>query len=259
MSDGLAQITKRELQATAQSPRFWIGLICVVCVLALSAPFDTAQELNLPQRFAYWLGIAISTYFVALLVQVPVITSALGKGVSEVWASILGGFVAGPPIGLVVFVINSFVAQVDQGVLYDLIRLILICTVISVAAAGLRLVIVREPIEEEDGMASGATSVGLLKRLPPEKRGMVLTLNAQDHYVEVTTSRGRDLLLLRLGDAVEELTGLDGLRVHRSWWVNRSAVDAVRRVDGRMVLALKDGREVPVSRANEKAVKTWQL
>jgi len=57
----------------------------------------------------------------------------------------------------------------------------------------------------------------------------------------VHTSKGQDLILLRLSDAIEELAGLEGEQVHRSWWVARDGVTEVERGDGRAVLTLKSG------------------
>ena len=53
---------------------------------------------------------------------------------------------------------------------------------------------------------------------------------------------------MRLGDAIEKLDGLPGERVHRSWWVAREAVGAVRVNGRRLSLTLTNGLEVPVSR-----------
>jgi len=60
---------------------------------------------------------------------------------------------------------------------------------------------------------------------------------------------------MRLADAVDELEGLDGAQVHRSWWVARDAVRDVRRGDGRAVLSLPDGLEVPVSRTYGRVLR----
>ncbi|MEL6436669.1 MAG: LytTR family DNA-binding domain-containing protein, partial [Pseudomonadota bacterium] len=96
-----------------------------------------------------------------------------------------------------------------------------------------------------------------LKRLSPETGTVITTLQAQDHYVEVTTTRGQELVLIRLGDAQKELSGLDGMRVHRSWWVARAAIQSTARDNGRLTLILTDGRKIPVSRSNEKDVRQW--
>ncbi len=98
--------------------------------------------------------------------------------------------------------------------------------------------------------------VRFLERLPPRLRGADLhAIEAEDHYLRLHTSRGQDLILMRLGDAIEELEGLEGAQVHRSWWVARGAIQDVRRGDGRAVLTLKDGVEVPVSRTYARQLR----
>ncbi|HEY8615178.1 LytTR family DNA-binding domain-containing protein [Phenylobacterium sp.] len=88
-----------------------------------------------------------------------------------------------------------------------------------------------------------------LERLPLKLRGAeVWAVEAEDHYLRLHTSKGQDLILMRLADAVAELEGIEGMQVHRSWWVARNAIADARRGDGRATLTLKDGSEVPVSR-----------
>jgi LytTr DNA-binding domain len=88
-----------------------------------------------------------------------------------------------------------------------------------------------------------------LERLPLKLRGSeVWAVEAEDHYLRLHTSKGQDLILLRLADAVAELEGIEGAQVHRSWWVARDAITDAKRGDGRATLTLKDGAEVPVSR-----------
>ncbi|MCB1397271.1 MAG: LytTR family transcriptional regulator, partial [Rhodobacteraceae bacterium] len=80
-------------------------------------------------------------------------------------------------------------------------------------------------------------------------------LSVQDHYVEVVTTRGRELLLMRLSDAIAETEGCAGLQVHRSHWVALDQVQAAHRDGARAVLTLSDGREIPVSRTYVPAAK----
>jgi DNA-binding LytR/AlgR family response regulator len=84
-------------------------------------------------------------------------------------------------------------------------------------------------------------------------------VEAEDHYLRLHTSLGQDLILMRLSDAVAELEGLEGAQTHRSWWVAKGAVTGTERLDGRAVLTLKDGAEVPVSRgfARELRAAGW--
>jgi hypothetical protein len=95
-----------------------------------------------------------------------------------------------------------------------------------------------------------------LERLPPRLWGAeVYAVEAEDHYLRLHTSKGSDLILMRLSDAIAELDGLAGARTHRSWWVAKAGVADIRRRDGRPVLLLKDGVEAPVSRTHASALR----
>lgn len=89
-----------------------------------------------------------------------------------------------------------------------------------------------------------------LDRLPAHLGETLLCLENEDHYVRAHTPAGSALILIRMRDAVAELEGVPGERVHRSWWVARDAVVAAVRQDRNLRLRLIDGREVPVARSS---------
>ena len=103
-----------------------------------------------------------------------------------------------------------------------------------------------EPAAREGAAARAPAK--LLASLSPRLGREVLALQGEDHYVRVHTPLGSELLLMRLRDAVTDLEGLAGEQVHRSWWVAREAVAAVRADGRRLTLTLTNGLEVPVSR-----------
>jgi hypothetical protein len=112
----------------------------------------------------------------------------------------------------------------------------------------------RVVVVEREGGGSGP--VRFLERLPAKLRGAsVWAVEAEDHYLRLHTSKGQDLILMRLADAVAELDGIEGLQVHRSWWVARDAVADIARGDGRATLTLQDGSQVPVSRTYAKVLR----
>jgi hypothetical protein len=88
----------------------------------------------------------------------------------------------------------------------------------------------------------------LYRQLPVALGREVLALQAEDHYVRVHTPRGSALLLMRLADAVSDVGGLEGMRVHRSWWVAKDAIGSSRLEGRRLTLALTNGLSVPVTR-----------
>jgi hypothetical protein len=101
----------------------------------------------------------------------------------------------------------------------------------------------------EEKRREKATGSPFGDRLPHRLRGAaILAIHGEDHFVRIHTARGEHLVWMRLGDALEEVAGLDGLQTHRSWWVARSAVTGVRRGNGRGTLTLSNGLQAPVSR-----------
>lgn len=105
-------------------------------------------------------------------------------------------------------------------------------------------------VNDRDAMAA------FLERMPVKFRTAELwAISSEDHYLRVHTNLGSDLILMRLSDAERELESVDGLRVHRSWWVSRSGIKSARREGAKVLLQLKSGEDVPVSRSYQGAVK----
>lgn len=95
-----------------------------------------------------------------------------------------------------------------------------------------------------------------LEHLPMKYRDAELyAISSEGHYLRVHTSKGEEMILMRLSDAVHDLKNADGLRTHRSWWVAGSAISDVKKDKGRMALTLKSGVLVPVSRTYQSATK----
>lgn len=89
---------------------------------------------------------------------------------------------------------------------------------------------------------------GFLDRLPPRLGRDLVCLQMEDHYVRVHTDRGSDLVLIPLKQALSELAEVEGLQVHRSWWVARRALAGAAQQGRNHVLRLTNGLEVPVAR-----------
>jgi hypothetical protein len=94
-----------------------------------------------------------------------------------------------------------------------------------------------------------------LRRIPTRLGTELLCLQMEDHYLRIHTVAGSDIILYRMRDAVDELQGIDGALVHRSYWVSRTAVREVARDNGRTVLILSNGLRVPVSRTHRRHLR----
>jgi hypothetical protein len=89
-----------------------------------------------------------------------------------------------------------------------------------------------------------------LDRLPARLGRDLLCLQMEDHYVRAHTARGSDLVLTPMKDAIAELAGVEGMQVHRSWWVARAAVVQAVSEGRNLSLRLSNGLDAPVSRAS---------
>jgi len=67
--------------------------------------------------------------------------------------------------------------------------------------------------------------------------------------VRVYAKNCTEMVLLRLRDAIAEMDGVDGMQVHRSWWVARAVISSSKRDGRNYKLVLHNDMEIPVSRS----------
>lgn len=233
-----------------RSPRVWAILAAVGLGLAIVGPFGVGAGLSPPGRFAYWFAIASGGYAAGLFVH-GWVERALGL---DGPAALRIGL-AGTGTALAVLPLIVAANRVTFGIWPDPADWAVLAA--QVVPLSLVVSLVFRLIEPPRGAAAPQAPArpALMDRLPPDKRGRLLALAAQDHYTEVVTEAGTALVLLRLADAIREAAPTAGLRVHRSHWVALDAAVAARREGDRAVLTLGTGAEIPVSRANMAAAR----
>ena len=102
----------------------------------------------------------------------------------------------------------------------------------------------------ETSAAPPTLGPGLAERLPARLGVEVIALEMEDHYVRAHTAKGSDLVLMPMKDAIAELAGVEGMQVHRSWWVAKAAVVQAVSEGRNISLRLSNGLDAPVSRAS---------
>lgn len=117
---------------------------------------------------------------------------------------------------------------------------------ISAAVVSIRAIVVTS-IGKRTGI-SDRFEPRLAQRLPEGACNYIMHLSVSDHCVNVCTSQGPQSIRMRLCDAIDEMEGVDGFRVHRSHWVARDAIKTAECEQGRVFLRLNNGTRVPVSR-----------
>lgn len=218
--------------------------------LAFSGAFGM-DDMTLARRFAYWIPLmAAGTLWGSAAARL--VFGADPDGSRMIARILAAGLLIGIPFTGVVWITNNLFMGSQIGPRQAL-SLCVTVTIVSVVMVAINALVARG---DRPRLAPPPAPPRFLERLPLKLRGAeVWAVESEDHYLRLHTSKGQDLILLRLADAVAELEGIEGTQVHRSWWVARDAIADARRGDGRATLTLKDGSEVPVSRTYAKIIR----
>lgn len=253
VNDTVLGETLAEVSAMVRSWQIWIGLCATAVIMGLIGPFGTYTTMSVPLRLMYWAVVVVSTYWIGYVVSFAMATWVEALGGAPPWSVGLGAAVAAVPVSLWLSVLHAVLLA--DPFLAEFIRLFPYVVVISLVVTFLF-----EAIESWDGSvaksAAAPSEPVWLDRLPPELGRDLLLLQAQDHYLRAATSLGETLLRGSIGEAEEEL-GDYGIRVHRSWWVSRSAIQTYRSRQGARIVILSTGEEVPVGRSYRRRVRDF--
>lgn len=219
-------------------------------LLGAIGPFGSFLNDVLIVRVAYWVVVFLSCGLVLRVTIRMVSPRARTAGVPLwAWAPAVALAIALPLAAFTRLVATAFWPAIGDRV--GVIEWYGQTLVIGVVYLALHVVVAR-------GVGGGAHDRGesasgdprILRHLPPRLGKDLLCLSMEDHYVRLHTVGGSVLVLMSLGQAMEELGDIDGLQVHRSWWVARHAVTGVVEDGRNLRLRLKGGLEAPVSRAS---------
>jgi hypothetical protein len=244
-------LTKRELGtpwAKHSAAAVALGLL-----LGFAGPFGSYPAFERPVRYAFWLGLTLFGYLCALAAAAMVrATPAMARLPEPLRIGLIALFSAVPQTLAVAWVFSliqpgrvAAPAQLPQ--LYAAVLAVQLVIALAASLVARAEAPAEQPAEQSEP--------AFLERLPAHLRRDLIALEAQDHYLKVYTSSGSTLILSRLSDAVAQLRGIDGLQVHRSWWVADASVVGVESSDGRLSIRLRNGIVAPVSRTHLQAVR----
>ncbi len=226
-------------------------MLSVVMLLAISGPFGTLEVMPFGPRLAYWAATVPSTF------ATGVFASSLVSEWTRTWEPVwirraLPALATALLVTLLMAIINVMAFGSTLFLESEIGPLLF-----SIAATAIVVALILQYVFDTSFPPESVTDLTapLLDRLELDKRGALISLSVQDHYVEVTTTKGTSLILLRLSDAIRETPPVDGLQIHRSHWVARSHVVSAKRNGDKALLTLSDGRELPASRSNISALK----
>ena len=214
-----------------------------------------SYELPLALRLSLWLGLCAVAGIIAITIERAVAGSVVRPRSPLAWWALLTVSLAVAMVP-VIFLVNS---TGSYSPIADLPLFAVNSLAISAALVAFRLligtVLSRSATAETSGPAMSEAAVEqerprLMERLKPGlQSAQLIALKSEGHYLKVFTDQGCELILMRLKDAIPETGPIEGMQVHRSWWLARRSGMERRNKDSRIELKLDEENWVPVSRS----------
>lgn len=238
----------REVRADLSKRNTVIALLGVGIVLGLSGPFETIALMKLLPRLLYWIVVASTTFALGSLISAVCARVFVGK---PFWLRMIcSALLIGTCVTVFLTALNMLVFNVNAADVTDVMpQWGLIVLISAVVDIGVNLAAPNSP----DPLPP------ILDRISLAKRGDLIALSAEDHYVKVTTVNGTDMILMRLSDAIKEVGSTAGLQIHRSHWVALNQIQNATRASDRGTVTLSNDETRPISRSYIAVAKTAGL
>ncbi len=240
--DANGRTARGKITYLINKPRNWLfGALIATCLCTIIGPFDSSS-LSLPLRFLYWScwnGFSV-------LLMMSVLSLLMCTGVRQYYLiAVIASSIFACFYSLALTLIAPRIFDSYDAFYFEtfLDSLLISLTIFALVALATRRV------------SNHPKSPILATKLEKYPNAEILALRAQDHYVEIITSRGNELLRNSFASAVEEMYPCDGMQVHRSYWVAR---DAIYKIDRRkLTIKLINGAEIPISRRRLREIRDY--
>ncbi|MCW3835160.1 LytTR family DNA-binding domain-containing protein [Sphingomonas canadensis] len=239
------------------------AMAAIALVVALLGPFGTFA-MPFAVRLIYWGALAYAGYFLYLPAMVAASRLAQRLDLPEPASWAAACLAATLPMSAVVWCVNRLGRAPRWPGLEEAFDLYLHALVLGAAVCAIFWFVHPRRRPAMPGPADPAppppeeaapADAPFLDRLPPHLGRDLLALEMEDHYVRAHTALGSALILMRMRDAVAGLDGIEGMQVHRSWWVARAALVRTRRDGRNLRLELSNGVEAPVARGTVEELR----
>lgn len=244
--------TQRDLRLVAahlRQPQV-IGVLVIVWIaVTIAGPFDTLRDMTLANRALYWGLIVFVTYATGAL-STQLSSGRITERVSSVpYALMVTALLISLSVFCAVSILNFIFLPAWTSNLLTAATAYVVVYLVCLAVLVLRHTSLGAVTMPEPKQAM------ILERLPLDKRGVLISLSVQDHYVDIVTAKGREMVLMRLSDAIREVADVPGMQIHRSHWVALGQIASVQRTSDAARVTMSDGSELPVSRGYLPAVR----
>lgn len=227
---------------------------------ALLGPFGTYEDLGLLPRLTYWIIAVAGVGLVMNLAVYLMLTHPDLARYPHSAVTALGVALAAFPGALIVLLLEIFLRGTMPAFslfvsVWGLVAAIGYAIAFFEYGPKWRRHALGQTAKAQANAPPGDRTNVFLSRLKLEPGQALVSVTVRDHYLEVTTTRGRETLLMRMADAESELADYPGIRIHRSHWVSLDAIESLERDGNRWTVSLGNGAKLPVSRETAPRLK----
>ncbi len=247
----VALFTLRELHTLYLSWQMWV--LCLVGFFIMS----TGHPITMPQFESF--GLRMAFWIVALLFYL-IVSTPYSRLTGRMWHRLFGGpipliFLSSPLVLAATYAAGTLLAILFETgrdpfsvMTWQMnLRNILVAHVFETVALLWLLPAQRARLAKADDRRK-ITLAG--RKFALAEIGRV---KAAEHYLEVHSDAGIEIIRERMSTFLEQVTPEDGIQTHRSHWV---AVKKAAEIKGGK-LRLSCGEKVPVARGRRDAVHAW--
>lgn len=100
-------------------------------------------------------------------------------------------------------------------------------------------------------------SSGFISKIPEHQRKNIYMIKSKENYIDVYYGENgqHKLINYRFYNALQEIDPKLGMQIHRSYWIENSALKTLKKSGQKNFVTAKNGEEIPVSKTYIKIVK----
>jgi DNA-binding LytR/AlgR family response regulator len=253
---------RRELRGFLTSRHLLVSLVAIVGIAIAVDPYVFPTPVNLFGRAIFWI-LGVMLYLIVIVtvgLLIAAVSRRLGFGAiywplvgipivafATIGAAYLGAFFTDEvetrlDLDAAAFIRNYLLAQAFEFLLLNFV---------------MSDHVTRQRLRRLKSDTVNAQPASLIANGRTIFIDHIQTLEAKQHYVEITTRTGKIVVRSTLKTLLAQIPDTAGLQVHRSFWVNRNVMVQISGNSGKKQVHLKDGRLIPVSRPREAIVDQW--
>lgn len=225
---------------------YWVGLIIFTSIISGPVGRKVFSKISVQNTSA---AFSIGLYSVALSIPVYIVVA-----LSDI---IIGGLFISPQSFTLDNLLKYF-SDIEYGFFGYILWFGQVWIVVALLIGAISLL--ADKFKKTDPTkAPVPAGILFLNRLPAELGRDLICLSMEDHYLRVYTKLGHTLILMRMADAIAELSDYNGFQVHRSWWIAVNAVTKTSKTGRKYTIHLSNGKNVPVSQTYVEKLKQSEL